>query len=633
MERTPSSAAARRRLAAVAFVDVVDYTQRVSRDEVEGLERRRQVEDLVRSAVEEYEGRVVKALGDGFMLEFASAVQGVRCALAIQERLREVNRQLPEPAGLRMRIGVHAGDVVEDRGDLYGHAVNIASRLEKIARPGGICVSRDVHSQVRAALPIVWSGVDPERLTRLPEPLEVFEIEPEAGEGLPAAEDLAVITPPATVARKDERTDRGWLRLAAGSTALLAAGTGAGLGFLLLREVNSPVALVTWLFAAQAAKSGVRQVQQAFWERPQAAGPPEEPVTSENTALGWRRLLSGVVLLLAGGVATSLGGWLFQDQQSFTMLSWLFGAATAVKGLALVCAAPTGVIEDEEDEAEVAKTEAEPGTLCLDAEQISLAEARRVGAETQLTLREAAWVALIAFAFAAALGFGGTVPPWDGLLNTVLKLVNWGGAGLSVLVGGWALYDSVVSHFQLAPLDAEIVERCKALGETPVVVSEPLDRALGAYGRIRRVLDEPVWKAAKVPARKNLQDARRQLLTMLERAEQLQLVRRTLEQLRERHAGSAEYRRVGGQYDRQCQRLAAAALLFEELEARIARAYLAVTTHRSRAVAPEAEPLRQLPVAFEALSEVLESLDDPALPEVELPRAEEPQVIEIGRRG
>ncbi len=613
-------------------MDVVDYTKRVSRDELEGLERRRQVEDLVRSAVAEYDGRVVKTLGDGFMLEFASAVQGVRCALEIQERVREVNRQLPDPAGLRMRIGVHAGDVVEDRGDLYGHAVNIASRLEKIAQPGGICISRDVHSQIRAALPIVTVPVEPERLTRLPEPLEVFEIEPVEGKELPATEELASLASPAPVAKQKGRSDRGWLRLAAGSTSLLAAGTGAGLGFLLLREVNPPVALFTWLFAAEAAKSGVRQVQQAFWERPQAAGTEEENAAAEDTALGWRRLLSGVVLLLAGGVAASLGGWLFQDQQSFTMLSWLFGAGTAVKGLTLVRAAPTGEVEEDEED-EVAETEAVSGALRLDAERISLAEARRVGAETQLTLREAAWVALIAFAIAAALGFGGTVPPWTGLLNTVLKLVSWGGAGLSVLIGGWALYDSVQSHFRLAPLDAEIVEQCKVLGETPETVSEPLDRALGAYGRIRRMLGEGVWKAAKMPARKNHQDARRQLLTMLERAEQLQLVRKTLEQLRERHAGSAEYRRVEAQYDRQCQRLAAAALLFEELEARIARAYLAVTTHRSRAEAPEAEPLRQLPVAFEALSEVLETLDDPALPEIDLPRAEEPQIIQAGRRG
>jgi class 3 adenylate cyclase len=178
---------ARRRLVAILFADIVGFSRRLSEDEPAGLEQRRRIEAMVRAAAVAHGGRVVKTIGDAAMLAFDSAVQAVECALEIQDAARKADGEPEAVPGAQVRIGLHAGDVVEEEdGDLFGNTVNIAARLEKAASPGGICLSREVYAQVRPTLALECVPVPPERLRNLPEPVGAVEILPERADRLPA---------------------------------------------------------------------------------------------------------------------------------------------------------------------------------------------------------------------------------------------------------------------------------------------------------------------------------------------------------------------------------------------------------------------------------------------------------------
>src|SRR5688500_6784735 len=142
-----------RRLAAILAADVVGYSRMMERDEEGTLAWLQELrKNIIEPTVAGHRGRVVKTTGDGFLVEFASPVEAVRCAVAVQEQNGE-RRQVDGTDGL-LRIGVNLGDVIVEREDLYGDGVNVASRLEGLAEPGGICVSRSVRDQVRDKLPV-----------------------------------------------------------------------------------------------------------------------------------------------------------------------------------------------------------------------------------------------------------------------------------------------------------------------------------------------------------------------------------------------------------------------------------------------------------------------------------------------
>src|SRR5207245_9524088 len=107
---------------------------------------------LVRKIVPQFTGTEIKTIGDGFLVEFQSALEAAQCAMAIQRALAKRNADAPADRQIQVRIGVHIGDVVHRGGDVYGDGVNIASRIESLAAAGGICVSMDVERQVRNAL-------------------------------------------------------------------------------------------------------------------------------------------------------------------------------------------------------------------------------------------------------------------------------------------------------------------------------------------------------------------------------------------------------------------------------------------------------------------------------------------------
>jgi len=161
------------------FTDVVGYTSMSSRDEGSALGLLGRYRTVLNSVFPKHEGRVVKTMGDGFLVEFASAVEAVDCAVEIQAQMGRFNSSLADEQKVLVRIGIHVGDVVHADGDVLGDAVNVASRVESLAEPGGICVTRQVVDQVEGKVKWNLEPMGTRELRNLPNPVEVFAIGPE----------------------------------------------------------------------------------------------------------------------------------------------------------------------------------------------------------------------------------------------------------------------------------------------------------------------------------------------------------------------------------------------------------------------------------------------------------------------
>jgi len=168
-----------RKIAAILVADVVGYGRLAGADEVRTLARLRGLRsDLIDPAIAAHHGRVVKRTGDGSLIEFRSVVDAVRCAIEVQNGLIERNASLPPERRIEFRVGIHLGDVVEEAdGDLMGDGVNIAARLEGIAKPGAICLSEDAYRQVKGRLDLAVTDLGPTRLKNIVEPIRVFSFE------------------------------------------------------------------------------------------------------------------------------------------------------------------------------------------------------------------------------------------------------------------------------------------------------------------------------------------------------------------------------------------------------------------------------------------------------------------------
>ena len=168
-----------RKLAAILAADVVGYSRLAGADEDRTLARLRALRsDLIDPTIAVHHGRVVKRTGDGALVEFRSVVDAVRCAIEVQNGMVERNAGLPAERRIEFRIGVHLGDVVEESdGDLMGDGVNIAARLEGIAKPGTICLSEDAYRQVRARLDLAVSDLGQTQLKNINELVRVYSLE------------------------------------------------------------------------------------------------------------------------------------------------------------------------------------------------------------------------------------------------------------------------------------------------------------------------------------------------------------------------------------------------------------------------------------------------------------------------
>jgi TolB-like protein/class 3 adenylate cyclase len=168
-----------RKLAAILAADVVGFSRLAGSDEDRTLARLRALRsDLVDPTIAVHHGRVVKRTGDGSLIEFRSVVDAVRCAIEVQNGMVERNAGLPPERRIEFRIGIHLGDVVEESdGDLMGDGVNIAARLEGIAKPGAICLSEDAYRQVKARLDLAVSDLGEVQLKNIAEPVRVYSLE------------------------------------------------------------------------------------------------------------------------------------------------------------------------------------------------------------------------------------------------------------------------------------------------------------------------------------------------------------------------------------------------------------------------------------------------------------------------
>jgi adenylate cyclase len=168
-----------RKIAAILVADVVGYSRLAGADEERTLARLRALRsDLIDPSTALHHGRVVKRTGDGIVIEFRSVVDAVRCAVEVQSGMTERNAGLPPEKRIEFRIGIHLGDVVEENdGDLMGDGVNIAARLEGIAKPGAICLSEQAYWQVRSRLDLKVSDLGPTQLKNIAEPVRVYSLE------------------------------------------------------------------------------------------------------------------------------------------------------------------------------------------------------------------------------------------------------------------------------------------------------------------------------------------------------------------------------------------------------------------------------------------------------------------------
>src|SRR5262245_54059679 len=164
-----------RRLVAVFAADVEGYSRLMGADEVDtlkGLTERRAILDRL---IGEHGGRIANAAGDSVLAEFGSAVDAVQCAATAQAALAEANTGVPTDKRINFRIGVHIGDVMVRAGDLFGDGVNIAARLQTLAKPGAVCISGATYDQVHKVLPMSFLDLGVQQVKNIQEPIRAYQ--------------------------------------------------------------------------------------------------------------------------------------------------------------------------------------------------------------------------------------------------------------------------------------------------------------------------------------------------------------------------------------------------------------------------------------------------------------------------
>ncbi len=166
-----------RRLAAIVSIDVAGYSRLMGRDESGTLAALKALQrEVVDPQIRKFGGRIVKTMGDGLLLEFASAVNAVRCAVDIQRDMPERNADVPAPKRIEFRIGINVGDIIADGDDIFGDGVNIAARIEALAEPGGIAVSGRVYEDARGKLDVAFEDTGEQRLKNIDRPTRVYRV-------------------------------------------------------------------------------------------------------------------------------------------------------------------------------------------------------------------------------------------------------------------------------------------------------------------------------------------------------------------------------------------------------------------------------------------------------------------------
>jgi class 3 adenylate cyclase/pimeloyl-ACP methyl ester carboxylesterase len=184
------SASMGRRLAAILAADIAGYSRLMGEDEAATVRDLKGHQAAVLPLVSRYGGRIIDTAGDGILAEFPSVISATECAVEIQTVMATRNEGVPESRRMRFRIGINLGDVIHDEARIYGDGINVAARLEGIAEPGGICISRQVFDQVNRALKADFQALGPRTFKNIAQPVDVFAIAPAdrgAGLGVTAA--------------------------------------------------------------------------------------------------------------------------------------------------------------------------------------------------------------------------------------------------------------------------------------------------------------------------------------------------------------------------------------------------------------------------------------------------------------
>ena len=171
-----ASTDAQRKLTAIFCTDVVGYSRLMGEDPEGTLGTLTEYRQVFSDKIEEYKGRIVNAPGDSILAEFGSVLDAVSCAVDVQQELAERNGKLPDPRRMDFRIGVNLGDVLVKDGALYGEGVNVAARLESLAEPGGISISRPVYDQVKSRLPLHFDFLGEQQVKNIAEPVRAYRV-------------------------------------------------------------------------------------------------------------------------------------------------------------------------------------------------------------------------------------------------------------------------------------------------------------------------------------------------------------------------------------------------------------------------------------------------------------------------
>jgi len=165
-----------RRLSAIMFTDIVDYSKLMGRDESAAMTLLENKEEIISPIITEFNGKIKKSGGDGYLIEFSSAVDAVRCAKKVQNTISEFNITQNDDENIVIRIGIHLGDILIRDNDIYGNDVNIASRIESLAEPGGICISQTVYDQIKNKVEIQTVNLGEKELKNISDKVGIYKV-------------------------------------------------------------------------------------------------------------------------------------------------------------------------------------------------------------------------------------------------------------------------------------------------------------------------------------------------------------------------------------------------------------------------------------------------------------------------
>ena len=165
-----------RKLTAILSADVAGYSRLMQDDETATVTTLESYKQIISDLVRQHRGRVVDSPGDNLLADFASVVDAVQCSVAVQKELQARNAELPENRKMQFRIGVNLGDVIEEESRIYGDGVNIAARLESLADPGGICVSKTAFDQIETKLPFGYEFLGEQTVKNIAKPVGAYRV-------------------------------------------------------------------------------------------------------------------------------------------------------------------------------------------------------------------------------------------------------------------------------------------------------------------------------------------------------------------------------------------------------------------------------------------------------------------------